>query len=239
MGRWASTTTCSTTIRSAYARDTALQELMTPGAFQERHAIRSCWSPSVAAGVIDAAVRALLTTRAALRPEVAGRLADGAALASPVVTLVDDPTAEGAYGGFAFDDEGTLATAQTLLDGGRVAGRLADRAGLATAAGRGRRPGHAGPIAPMPSHLRLSVPGAAPIACSRRWLPARRWPRDATVDPASGRVVISVARALGAPRQGQADRPGLRRRRARRRARRVARCDHRGVARHANVWHSR
>ncbi len=179
----------------ARARDTAL-ELMTPGAFPDgTHPI--VLSPSVAASVIDAAVRALLTSRAASRPEVEARLVAGATIASPVLTLVDDPTAQGAYGGFAFDDEGTPAAAQTLLDRGLIAGRLADRAGvvakLATTAGRGRRPGHAGPVEPMPSHLRLE-PGAAPIALADGY--QLEGGRGVTVDPASDHVVVTVARAL-------------------------------------------
>ena len=178
----------------ARASDTAL-EPMTPGAFPDgAHPI--VLSPSVAAGVIDAAVRALLTSRAARRPEVAARLVTGASVASPMLTLVDDPTAAGAYGGFAFDDEGMPAAAQTLLDRGRVAGRLADRAGviaqLAPAAGRGRRPGHAGPVEPMPSHLRLT-PGIAPIALGDGY--QLDGGGRATVDPASDRVVISISRA--------------------------------------------
>src|SRR6185437_4773427 len=77
----------------ARARDTAL-EVMTPSAFPAgTHPI--VLSPSVAATVIDAAVRALLTSRAARRPEVGARLAAGASVASPVITLVDDPTAAG------------------------------------------------------------------------------------------------------------------------------------------------
>jgi predicted Zn-dependent protease len=179
----------------AYARDTVLAP-MTPGAFPDgEHPI--VLSPSVTAAVIDAAVRALLTSRAARRPEVAARLAAGATIASPVLTLVDDPTARNAYGGFSFDDEGTLAEPQTLLDRGRVVGRLADRAGvaagLATVAGRGRRPGHTGSVEPMPSHLRLA-PGGAPIALADGY--QLEIARGASVDPASDRVVISVGRAL-------------------------------------------
>lgn len=179
----------------SYARDTALQ-VMTPGAFPAgTHPI--VLSPSVAATLIDAAVRALLTSRAALRPEVAARLAAGASVASPAITLVDDPTAPGAYGGFAFDDEGVPAAPQTLVDHGHVVGRLADRAGvaggLAAIAGRGRRPGHAGPVEPMPSHLRLA-PGATAIALADGY--QLEGGRGATVDPASDHAVVSVSRAL-------------------------------------------
>ena len=63
----------------------------------------------------------------------------------------------GAYGGFAFDDEGEPAAPLILLDAGRVAAQLSDRA--AGAPGRCRRPGHLGRVVPSPSHLRL-VPGS-------------------------------------------------------------------------------
>jgi predicted Zn-dependent protease len=123
----------------------AVLEIMTPGGFDdgERSVVLD---PSVAAVLLDAVVRALPATAA------------GARLASPLVTLIDDPTTPAAYGGFAFDDEGEPAAALTLLDAGRVAGRLGDRA--TGAPGRGRRPGHLGHVAPAPSHLRL-VPGTA------------------------------------------------------------------------------
>ena len=178
----------------AAARDTAL-ELMTPGAFADgEHPI--VLSPSIAAAIADAAVSALLTSSAARRPEVAARLVVGASIASPVLTLVDDPTTPGAYGGFQFDDEGEPAAAQTLVERGRVVGRLADRAGvraqLATRAGRGRRPGHAGPVEPMPSHLRVA-PGTASIALADGY--QLEGSRGAVVDPASDRAVIAIARA--------------------------------------------
>src|SRR5262249_20701754 len=48
--------------------------------------------PTVVASVIDATVRMLMTSTAVRRPEVARRLAIGAAVASPLLTLVDDPT---------------------------------------------------------------------------------------------------------------------------------------------------
>lgn len=179
------------------ARDAALV-LMTPTAFDDgEHPI--VLEPSVVATVIDAAVRALFTTAAARRPEVARRLAIGAAIASPTLTLVDDPTAAASYGGFAFDDEGEPAAAQTLLERGHVVGRLSDRAGVETSgaalAGRGRRPGHVGRVEPAPSHLRLA-PGAGR---SDDLLDAGyrlEGGLGAVVDPSSDRVVISVARAL-------------------------------------------
>lgn len=167
----------------AYAREVALA-LMTPTAFPDgEHAL--VLAPNVVAGVIDAAVRSLLTTTAALRPEVAQRLAVGATVASPVLTLVDDPTTAGAYGGFEFDDAGQLASTMPLLDKGHVVGRVA----------RGRRPGHVGPIEPASSHLRLAPGTVKELPLDDGfWLEGTS--QNAIVDPASDRVVIAVQRAL-------------------------------------------
>jgi predicted Zn-dependent protease len=107
--------------------ESALQ-VNTPGGFDdgERTVVLD---PSVAAVVLDIAVRGLLTTDAARRPEVVRRLADSAAaFASPLVTLIDDPTTPAAFGAFAFDDEGEPAAPLTLIDAGRLAARLSDRA---------------------------------------------------------------------------------------------------------------
>jgi TldD protein len=156
---------------------------MTPGAFDDgERAI--VLAPNVVAAVIDAAARTLLTTSAQRRPEVAQRLALGAAIASPVLTLVDDPTTPGAYGGFQFDDEGVPATPVTLLDRGKVAAPIA----------RGRRPGHVGPLAPYPSHLRLA-PGAVKDELTVDTGYLLEGAGTASVDPSSDRVVVTVARA--------------------------------------------
>ena len=162
-------------------------QLMTPGAFADGPAT-VVLEPAVSATIIDATVRGLLTSSAALRPEVGRRLAIGATVASPLLTLIDDPRVKGAYGGFAFDDEGEPAAPITLLDQGHVAGRLGDQAG------RGRRPGHVGVLAPTPSHLRL-VPGTAKRLdlLSDGWLLEGKV--GAVFDPASDRVVVAVARA--------------------------------------------
>jgi predicted Zn-dependent protease len=134
------------------AASEAALEVLTPGGLDdgERSVILD---PSVVAVILDTAARTLLTADAARRPELARRLA-AAPLASPLVTVVDDPTAPGAYGGFAFDDEGQPAAPLTLIDAGRVVAPLSDRA--AGAPGRGRRPGHLGRVAPSPSHLRFA-----------------------------------------------------------------------------------
>ena len=187
------------------ATSQAALELMTPGSFDdgERTVVLD---PSVVAILVDTAASALLTTAAARRPEAAARVgptatgsvaagsADsaGATLASPLVTLVDDPTAPHAYGGFAFDDEGELAAPIILLDAGRVAGRLSDRA--SGGAGRGRRPGHLARVEPASSHLQL-VPGTASTKELYGDGFALEGGLGVTYDPATDRVRIACARA--------------------------------------------
>ena len=159
--------------------------IVTPGSFTDGPA-HVVLEPSVTASIVDAAVGGLMTKAAAQRPEVAKRLTAGAAIAASNLTLVDDPRAPGAYGGVAFDDEGAISEAVTLLDGGRVAGRLGT--------GRLRRAGHVGLLVPTPTHLRLS-PGSG----ERRALYGDGWVLEGKVsavfDPASDRIVVACARA--------------------------------------------
>jgi predicted Zn-dependent protease len=169
---------------------TALQ-IMTPGAFDDR-VYSVVLDPAVTATLIDAGVRALLTTTAARRPEVGKRLALGATLAAPVISLTDDPTQRGAYGGFQFDDEGELAAAQPLVAEGRVVGTLSDHAGGGR--GRARRPGHVGPLGPAPSHLRI-VPGNVTQQSLRGDGLVIEGGVAASVDPSTSRVVVVAARA--------------------------------------------
>jgi len=155
-------------------------ELMTPGAFADgEHEL--LLEPSVAAAAVDAAVRALFTARALRRPEVAGRPP-----ASPLISLVDDPTAPGAYGGYAFDDAGSLAAPLALVEAGKVTGALG--------AGRERRPGHVGPLAAMPSHLRLVPGGGDPEAMLATGF-VLEGGGAAVVDASSDRITLGVARA--------------------------------------------
>ncbi len=164
------------------AREGALA-LMTPRAFEDRE-YAFALEPAVVARVLDAAVAALLTTTATRRPEVAQRFATGAQLAAPALTLVDDPGAPHAYGGYRFDDAGTPAAPITLIDRGTVAARL-DRV---------RRPGHVGLAEPMPSHLRLAA-GTTEAAALLADGFLLEGPLDITVDPASGHLALAVARA--------------------------------------------
>ncbi|HEY5944187.1 MAG TPA: metallopeptidase TldD-related protein, partial [Kofleriaceae bacterium] len=164
------------------AREGALA-LMTPSAFEDRQ-YAFALDPAVAASVIDAAVQALFTSSAARRPEVATRLGIGAKALSPIITLVDDPSVAGAYGGFQFDDAGEPGKPVTLIDRGQVAARL-DRA---------RRPGHVGLVQPIASHLRVAAGTTEQDQLLEDGF-TLEGPLGAVVDPTSDRIVISVARA--------------------------------------------
>jgi predicted Zn-dependent protease len=167
--------------------------LMTPGAFEdgERAVVLG---PAVAASLVDAGVRALLTSDAARRPEVKRwRAARAEAPLPALLTLADDPAAPGAYGGFQFDDEGVPAAPIALVDAGQIAGVLADRA-AGGAGGRGRRPGHVGTVEPAPSHLRLAPGPVAPAALRDDGF-ILEGALGAAVDPGTGRAVIGAARA--------------------------------------------
>jgi predicted Zn-dependent protease len=175
--------------------DEAALELVTPRAF-DVGTYDVALEPAVAATLIDAATRAMLTTAARRRPELARRGALGAVVGSEHLTLIDDPLAPGAYGGYAFDDEGEPAVALTVIASGKLAGRLADRAGAdhGQPAGRARRPGHVGLLAPEPSHLRVS-PGTLPDNALLADGLTLEGPLGATLDPSNDRVVIAAARA--------------------------------------------
>jgi predicted Zn-dependent protease len=163
----------------AAARDNALA-LLTPTAFEngERGFVLE---PAIAAALIDASVRTLLTSEAQKRPDVAKRAGKPA---SELVTLVDDPTISDAYGGFRFDDSGTPATPVTLIDRGRVVGRIE----------RARRPGHVGRSEVMPSHLRLAAGTESVDALLENGM-VLEGHTSTLVDPSSDRFVIQVARA--------------------------------------------
>lgn len=165
--------------------------LVTPGAFPdgERAVILD---PSVAASLVDAGVRTFFTSAAARRPEVRRPLEAGGAL-SPLLSIADDPTAPGAYGGFEFDDEGAPAAPLVLVDAGKPAGVLAD-AGGGGGGGRGRRPGHIGAVEPSPSHLRLA-PGPFAHEELREDGLILEGALGAVVDPSTDRIVLGAARA--------------------------------------------
>ncbi len=174
----------------AAARDNALA-LLTPRAF-ENGELAFVLEPGVAAALIDASVRTLLTSEAQKRPDVAKR---AGAAASERLTLVDDPTISDAYGSFRFDDSGAPAAAVTLIDRGRIVGRVE----------RGQRPGHIGRTQVMPSHLRVA-PGSDSVDTLLEDGMVLEGHTSTLVDPSSDRFVIQVARArerLGGRRTGR------------------------------------
>ena len=144
------------------AREDALA-LMTPKAFVDGE-YDVLLDPAVAAHLIDRAVRALMTTMPrAGRSREAARSSGGAV--STAVTLVDDPAADKAYGGFAFDDKGEPATL-VPLDRGRAARRSHRR-------GPRRRPGHVGLLAAEPLTCGSMRASRRRPACSRWVLSSR------------------------------------------------------------------
>jgi predicted Zn-dependent protease len=157
--------------------------LMTPRAFDEAER-NFVLGPSVTASVIDAAVRALLTRDAQRIAEVAAGFAPGAVLGTPTLSVIDDPTVRDTYGSYAFDDRGERATARPLIDHGSIAGRIEHE----------RRPGHVGLAETLPSNLRV-LPGNADADNMLDEGVLLEEPVDTLVDPASGRIVIQIARA--------------------------------------------
>ena len=83
----------------------------------------------------------------------------GQRLANAPLTLFDDPRAPGAFGGYAFDDEGVESSRVELVRAGEVAAPFCDRqsgermGGPST--GHGRR-GPDGRVAPRPAHLQVA-----------------------------------------------------------------------------------
>lgn len=164
-------------------------ELMTPGTFEDTERT-VLLAPEVAAMLLEATARALLTVTAASRPELVTRVVAGTPIGSPLVTLVDDPRARGAYGGMQFDDAGTLAGALPLIQSGTIAALLSDRPG----GGRSRRPGHVGLSEAAPSHLRMLAGTSDPDTMLVDGM-RLEGPQGVTVSVGSQRVVLGAARA--------------------------------------------
>lgn len=167
----------------AEATESALA-LTTPGGFPDAvHVVRL--APDVAAALVDAGARTLLTAAARRRPEVAARFAAAPAASPGPISLVDDPTEATAYGGFAFDDDGVPAQPLPLIEQGLTVGVLGE--------GRTRRPGHIGVSEAAPSHLRVTPgpAGGAPLADGFELIGAT----GAVVSATSSRVIIGAARA--------------------------------------------
>ena len=163
-------------------RENALA-LLTPETFEngERAFVLE---PAVAAALLDAGVRMLLTSNAQRHPEVARRFAAGVKALSERVTLIDDPTVASAYGSILFDDAGVPATPKTLVDHGQIVGQV----------DRSRRAGHVGPSEIMPTHLRLAAGTSAAESMLENGM-ILEGHTSTLIDPSSDRFVIQVARA--------------------------------------------
>jgi predicted Zn-dependent protease len=178
---------------AAIVLDAAARGLFTADAARRPEVARRL-AGSSSAGAIPDAGRGGPTAPADASRRPTGGDAGARPFASPLLTLIDDPTVAGAHGGFAFDDEGEPAAPLTLLDAGRIAARLATRADGASSAGRGRRPGHLGPLTAAPSHLRL-VPGTSDLRQLYGDGFILEGGLDAVLDPAGDRIRVACARA--------------------------------------------
>ncbi len=122
---------------------------------------------------------------------------NGAIVAPPSITLVDDPTRGDLPGAFDHDDEGVAAAPLTVIAAGTLSGWLCDRHGaerLAARPGRGRRSSWSQPPLPRLSNLILAAGSTAPSELERSLKLGLVVDRlgGATVDPVSGRTVILV-----------------------------------------------
>lgn len=93
-----------------------------------------------------------------------------ARLAVSDLEVRDEPTRIDLFGGYERDDEGTRPRAVKLLDSGRLAGRLTDRArgGPRGSTGHGRRAGPADAPLPRGSNTVVSAGGATTEEMTRR-----------------------------------------------------------------------
>jgi TldD protein len=147
-----------------------------------------------------------------------------AGVASPLSSLVDahvatqdlevrdEPGRLDLFGGYAVDDEGTSPRAVKLLDAGRLAGRLTDRAhrGRAASTGHGRR---AGPQdAPLPRASNVVVaPGHATDEEMARRLGSGLWIEElsgGSIELSSGLFRLSFPRGRRVRRGRLADEIG-------------------------------
>lgn len=123
----------------------------------------------------------------------------GATIAPPTLTIRDDPTRTDLPGAYGCDDEGFTASSLPLVESGILVGWLCDHAGaraLGAAPGRARRAGWNTAPAPRVSNLVVEPGATAPAdleADVAEGLVVTRV-AGATLDPASGRMVIQAER---------------------------------------------
>jgi predicted Zn-dependent protease len=149
-------------------------------------------------------------------PLEAGAVSPLSALADARVAVAeldvrDDPTRLDLFGGYERDDEGTTPRAVRLLDGGRVAGRLTDRAHAGPrSSGHGRRGGAFDAPAPRGSNI-LVAPGHATTEEITRRLDNGLWIEQltaASVELSSGQFRLRFPRARRVRRGRLADECG-------------------------------
>lgn len=135
-----------------------------------------------------------------------------ARVATPELDVRDEPGRLDLFGGYEVDDEGTRPRAVKLLDAGRLAGRLTDRAhrGRGPSTGHGRR---AGPSeAPLPRGSNVVVaPGHATDEEMARRLASGLWIEElagGSVELSSGLFRLSFPRARRVRRGRLADEIG-------------------------------
>ncbi len=135
-----------------------------------------------------------------------------ARVASPDLEVRDEPGRLDLFGGYEFDDEGTRPRSVKLLDAGRLAGRLTDRAhgGRASSTGHGRRGGPSDAPLPRGSNTVVS-PGHATDEEMARRLGSGLWIEElsgGSVELSSGLFRLSFPRARRVRRGRLADEIG-------------------------------
>jgi predicted Zn-dependent protease len=166
------------------AASTRVLQALTPGQFPlASGATAVILEPALVAQIADVVVRELLSVPASRRPEVLKRT--NGAIASSLVTLVDDPTEVGTYGSLPVGDLGELTAPVALIDQGQPSPATLTRE---------RRAGHIGELLVAPTHLRVSPGTLAPpgLLGEGWWLEGRV---SIAYDAASDRLVLAVARA--------------------------------------------
>ncbi len=123
----------------------------------------------------------------------------GATVSTSFLSVIDDPTRTDLPGAFSSDDEGVQATPRKLISEGRLVGWLCDQVGAQTLdcpAGRGRRASWNRPPVARLSNLTVAAgvsdPGSMERALDNALVVTRLG--GATVDPASGRLLLRVER---------------------------------------------
>lgn len=138
-------------------------------------------------------------------------LAD-ARVAAPDLEVRDEPGRLDLFGGYEADDEGTRPRAVKLLDAGRLAGRLSDRAhrDRGPSSGHGRRAGPSDPPLPRGTNI-VVAPGHATDEEMARRLASGLWIEElsgGSVELASGQFRLAFPRARRVRRGRLADEVG-------------------------------